>query len=108
MVSGMIDSRLTREFLADTAYGDLIMAALALAAIFALRSSWALAIPLAWVANTWGFLDLLNALRTVVQTNFPNYDLRTIWYIYIFYGPMVLVAHVLIFWVLLKSKSWSR
>lgn len=108
LVTGMIDPRLTREFLADTAYGDLIMAGLALAAIFALRSSWTLAIPLVWVANTWGFVDLLNAVRTVVQTNLPSYDLRTIWYIYVFYGPMVLVAHALIFWVLCTPKSWSR
>jgi hypothetical protein len=108
LVTGMIDPRLTREFLADTAYGDLIMAALALASIFALRGNWTLAIPLAWVANTWGFVDLLNAVRTVVQTNLPSYDLRTIWYIYIFYGPLVLVSHLLIFWALIKSRSWGK
>ena len=62
LVTGMIDPKLPREFLSGAAYGDLLEAALALASIFALRSNWRVAVPLVWVANTWGFLDLLNGI----------------------------------------------
>ncbi len=106
LVSGMIDPKLPREFLSSAAYGDLLEAALALASIFALRSNWRFAIPLVWVANTWGFVDLLNAIRSVLVVNLPTFHLSTIWYIYAFFGPLVVVSHLLIFWVLIKSKSW--
>jgi hypothetical protein len=108
LVTGMIDPKIPREFLSNTAYGDLLEAALALASIFTLRSNWRFAIPLVWVANTWGFVDLLNAVRGVLQVNLPSFNLSTIWYIYTFYGPLVIVSHLLIFWVLIKSKSWKN
>ena len=61
-----------------------------------------------WVANTWGFVDLLNAVRSILQVNLPSFDLGTIWYIYTFYGPSVVVLHLMIFWILIKSKSWKK
>ena len=88
MVTGMIDPKLPREFLSSAAYGDLLEAALALASIFALRSNWRVAVPLVWVANTWGFVDLLNGLRSVLQLNVPSFNLATTWYIYTFYAPV--------------------
>jgi len=107
LVTGMIDPKIPREFLSATAYGDLLEAALAFASISVLRWNWRIAIPLVWVANTWGFVDLLNAVRSVLQVNLPSFNLSTIWYIYAFYGPLVAVTHLLIFWVLIRSKSWK-
>jgi hypothetical protein len=108
LVTGMIDPKLPREFLSNAAYGDLLAAALALASIFALRSNWRFALPLVWVANTWGFVDLLNGVRSVLQLNAPNFNLDTIWYIYTFYAPMVIASHLVIFWILVKSRSWKK
>jgi len=108
LVSGMVDPKLPREFLSNTAYGDLLEAALALASIFALRANWRFAVALVWVANTWGFVDLLNALRSVLQVNLPSFYLGTAWYIYTFYGPLVVVSHLMIFWILIKSRSWKK
>ena len=108
LVTGMVDPKLPREFLSSAAYGDLLEAALALASIFALRSNRRVAVPLVWVANTWGFLDLLNGLRGVVQLNVPSFDLATFWYVYTFYAPLVLVSHLMIFAILVKSRSWKR
>ena len=82
-------------------------AALALVCIFALRSNWRFAVPLVWMTATWGFVDLLNGVRGVLQLNIPTFNLATFWYIYTFYAPLVLVSHLLIFWVLVKSKSWN-
>jgi hypothetical protein len=108
LVPGMIDPKLPREFLSSGAYGDLSEAALALASIFALRSNWRFAVSLVWVANTWGFADLLNGVRGVLQLNVPSFNLSTIWYIYTFYAPLVIVSHLMIFWILIKSKSWKK
>jgi len=108
LVPGMIDPKLPAAFVNSAAYGDLAEAALALLAIFALRSNWRSALPLVWVANTWGFVDLLNGVRGVVQLNVPSFDLRTLWYIYTFYAPVVLISHLMIFRVLLKSGSWKK
>jgi hypothetical protein len=105
LVTGMVDPKLPREFLSGAAYGDLLAAALALASIFTLRSNWRVAVPLVWVANTWGFVDLLNGLRSVLLLNVPSFSLDTFWYIYTFYAPLVLVSHLLIFLILLKSRS---
>ena len=44
LVPGMIDPKLSGEFLFSAAYGDLLGAALALASIFALRSNWRFAV----------------------------------------------------------------
>lgn len=108
LVAGMVDPRLPAGFLASAAYGDLLMAALALASIFALRNNWRFAVPLVWVANTWGFADLLNGVRGVLQWNVPGYNLATLWYVYTFYAPLVLVSHLMIFWVLIKSETWKK
>ncbi|MDE2151863.1 MAG: hypothetical protein KGJ85_05990 [Betaproteobacteria bacterium] len=107
LVTGMIDPKLPGEFLSSAAYGDLLEAALALASILALRSTWRFAIALVWVTNTWGFLDLLNGVRGVVQLNVPSFHLGTLWYIYTFYAPLVLVAHLMIFRILLGSQRES-
>ena len=108
LVPGMVDPKLPGEFLSGAAYGDLLEAALALASIFALRSNWRFAIPLVWVTNTWGFVDLLNGVRGVLQLNVPSFNLATFWYVYTFYAPLVIVSHVMIFGILLKSRSWKK
>jgi hypothetical protein len=108
LVTGMVDPKLPIEFRSSAAYGDLLAAALALASIFALRGSWHFAVPLVWLANIWGFADLLNGVRGVLQLNVPSFNLGTAWYIYTFYAPLVLVSHLMIFLILIKSRSRKK
>lgn len=108
LVAGMVDPKLSHSLLRDGAYGDLIAAALALVSILALRYKWSGAIALVWVANLWGFLDVLNVLRGVITSDVPSYNLESIWYIYTFYAPLVVVSALMIFMVLLKSRSWNE
>ncbi len=108
LVTGMVDPTLPREFRSSAAYGDLLEAALAFACIFALRNNWRVAVLMVWVTNTWGFVDLLNGVRGVVQLNVPSFNLATLWYIYTFYAPLVVVSHLMIFWILIKSRSWNK
>ena len=106
LVKGMIDPRLPHSLLKDGAYGDLVAGALAFASILALRFKWRFALALVWVANLWGFLDVLNVVRSVITKNVPSYHLESIWFIYTFYAPLVVVSAVMIFVVLAKSRSW--
>jgi len=108
LVAGMVDPKLPGEFRSSAAYGDLLEAALAFASIFALRGNWRIAIPLVWVANTWGFVDLLNGVRGVIELNVPRFNLATLWYIYTFYAPLVVVSHLMIFGILIKFRSWEK
>ena len=108
LVPGMIDPKLPYVFISSAAYGDLLEAALALTSIFALRRNWRGAARLVWVANTWGFLDLLNGVRGVLQLNVPSFNLATLWYVYTFYAPLVLISHVMIFGVLINSRYWKK
>jgi hypothetical protein len=62
---------------------------------------------MAWAFNTWGFVDLLGALRSVLQVNLPTFNLGPVWFIYTYYAPLVVVSHVLIFWILL-SRTWKK
>jgi hypothetical protein len=61
-----------------------------------------------WVFNTWGFVDLLNGVRGLLQLNVPSFNLDSFWYVYTFYAPAVLVSHLMIFWILVKSRSWKK
>jgi hypothetical protein len=54
-----------------------------------------------------GFVDLLNGLRSVLQLKVPSFHLATFWYIYTFYAPLVIVAHLMTFWILIKSQRNS-
>ncbi len=108
LVGGMVDPSLPIGFRSSAAYGDLLEAALAFASIFALRGNWRIVVPLVWVTNTWGFVDLLNGVRGVLQLNVPSFNLATLWYVYTFYAPLVFVSHLMIFWVLIKSKIWKN
>lgn len=108
LVKGMVDPTLPYDGLARSAYGDLISAALALLAILALRGNWRVAIPLAWVANTVGFLDLLSTLGNLITTDLPSYQLGSFWWIFVLYAPLVAISEFGIWIILFKSKSWPK
>ena len=62
LVPGVVSPSLSPAFAIPAAYGDLVAAILAGVATLALaaRASWA--IPIVWVFNVWGTLDLLHAI----------------------------------------------
>lgn len=107
LVPSMVDPKVPMTFLFNAAYGDFVEAVFALICIFLLRKNLRVAIPLIWITNTWGFLDLLNGVRGVVTLDIPQYNIATFWYVYTYYAPLVGVAHVMIYWALVKAKSWK-
>lgn len=100
MVPGLVGDPLPGLFAGGAAYGDFTAGLLAILALVALRSGWALAIPLVWVFNVVGTADLLNALRQVEAV--PN--LGVMWFVPTFIVPLLLVTHAMIFARLVKAS----
>jgi hypothetical protein len=106
LVPGVVSPSLSPAFAIPAAYGDLVAAILAGVATLALaaRASWA--IPIVWVFNVWGTLDLLHAIyEGQIGVGIDPGSLGAAFYIPTVVVPLLLVLHGLIFWVLLRSKQ---
>src|SRR6266481_644454 len=93
------------QFAYPAAFGDLITAVLAFAAIpFVLRSS-GFAKPAVWVFNIFGTIDLLVAIILATIYNAPvamgpSYSIPAFWV------PLLLVTHYVTFLVLLRRRDF--
>lgn len=94
LVPTVVGPALQPAFAVPAGYGDLLAALLALLAIVALRQGWATAVPLTWVFNIVGTLDLAVALR---QGTKLQVLLGAAYYIPTFAVPALLVTHAMIF-----------
>ncbi len=101
LVPGLVAQPLPSSFAFAAAYGDFVSGLLALLSLLALRGRWRLALPLVWLFNIVGTVDLLNALRQADAV--PH--LLTTWYIPTFIVPVLLVTHVMMFALLLRRGS---
>lgn len=105
LVPGVTAAPLDTRFALPAAWGDLIAALLALAAIGALRVDARGALAIVWVFNIWGFVDLLNAvIRGLLFTQ--DGDLGATYWIPATIVPLLLVTHAYIFWLLL-GQMWK-
>ena len=105
LVAGFVSSELNSDFASKVGWGDFIAAILALLSMAALSWRWSIAIPMVWIFNIWGTLDLLNAYYLgVTQIGNPGLFGAGI-YLPALYVPLLLVSHVLIFMLLLKFRS---
>jgi hypothetical protein len=105
LVAGFVSPELGSEFANKVGWGDLIAATLALLAMAALSWRWTIAIPIVWIFNIWGTMDLLNAYYLgVTQLKDPGLMGAGI-YVPALYVPLLLVSHVLIFMLLLNVRS---
>ena len=93
LVPGLVADSLHDSFAGLAAYGDFVTGLIALLALFALKGRWKISLPLVWLFNIVGTVDLVNALRQA--ENVPH--LLTTWYIPTFFVPLLLVTHVLMF-----------
>jgi hypothetical protein len=89
-------------FAVPAAYGDLLTTGLAWFSIFALRLRPGLALPLVWLFNLVGITDLLFAMYQGAVTGLPFFHLGVAWLLLTFYVPLLLVSHVIVFWLLLR------
>lgn len=107
LATGVVAYPLPDVFANPAAYGDLITALLAILSMIALRKSWAMAIPLIWIFNIVGSLDLLNALYQGVRMGVLS-SLGASWYLPTFIVPALLVTHFMIFVRLLEKQKAKK
>jgi len=101
LVPGIVAQPLPPAFANPAAYGDLLAGVLALMAFVALRTKWSGALPLVWLFNIVGTVDLLYAV-TAGTLNDASSQMGSAWYIPTFVVPMLLITHVMIFARLLR------
>jgi len=105
IVPGVVSPQLPAGFARPAAYGDLLASLLALLAIATLR--YRLGIIVAWVFNIVGTVDLLNAYfqgNRFGIGNDPGLQGAT-YFIPTVLVPFLLVTHVMVFRILLRSDE---
>ena len=85
-------------------YGDMVTAALALIALFALRTEWTRAMLFVWVFVAAGMLDTVNAVIQSMRFSVFDDPLGVNWVIVTAYVPALLVSSYLIVVELLRSS----
>ena len=78
---------------------------LAIITLLALRARSGFAIALVWVTNVVGTLDLLNALVGGVRYDIPRLGMGSFWYVVTILVPILWIAHVLAFTLLLRRRT---
>jgi len=107
LVPGVVAASLPRAFAAPAAYGDLIAAILAAIATLALYGGRSWAIPVVWVFNVWGTLDLLLGFyQGEIGARIEPGSLGAAYFIPTVLVPALLIIHGLTFWLLLRK--WQK
>jgi len=105
LVTGFVSPDISSKFASEVAWGDFIAASLAILSMAALSWRWSIAVPIVWVFNVWGTIDLLNAYYMgATQLRDPGLMGAAI-YVPALYVPLLLVTHVLILVLLLRTKQ---
>lgn len=107
LVPGLVSRELPRAFAVPTAYGDLTAAVLALLAVYFLRIENALAVPMAWLFNVVGLLDLVYANISTFRDHVDPTYLGVSYYLAVLNVPALVVVHVMIFAYLLRRGPLS-
>ena len=106
LVPGVVSPSLAPAFAAPAAYGDLGATILAIAAVFSLRYRTRWAIPLVWLFNLWGTIDLLNAIyQGQIGVGIGPGSLGAAFFIPTVIVPALLITHGLIFRLLLQPRD---
>jgi len=99
LVPTVVGPALPAAFAVPAAYGDLVAGLLALASIVALRAGTRVALPLTWVFNVVGLLDLINAFYQGLS---HDVQLGAAYFIPTFIVPALVITHLMIFRMLLR------
>ena len=99
LVPTVVGPALPASFAVPAAYGDLLAGLLALAAMGALRARSSIAIPLTWLFNVVGLVDLINAFYQGLSN---DVQLGAAYYIPTFIVPALVITHLMIFRMLVR------
>jgi hypothetical protein len=107
LIPGVTSQPLDPRFANPAAYGDLVAALLALLALVALRRGWRTAIPLVWLFNVEGTLDLLNAVTQGLRYT-EDGSLGATYFIPTIVVPALLVSHGMVFILLWRGEPSKK
>jgi hypothetical protein len=102
---GLVSPELPRAFAVPTAYGDLTAVTLAFLALGCVRYEYAAAVPMLWLFNVAGLLDLIYANLSTFKDQVDPVYLGVSYYLVVLNVPAMVVVHVLIFVYLLKRTA---
>src|SRR4030095_3134760 len=106
LIPGVVSPSLSPAFAIPVAYGDLVAAILAVIATLALSARASIAVPIVGVLNVWGTIDLLHAIyQGQIGVHIGPESLGAAFYIPTVVVPALLVAHGLMFWLLLRPHG---
>ena len=105
LMPGLVSPELPRAFAVPTAYGDLSAAVLALLALACVRAESVAAVPMLWVFNVAGLVDLIYANFSTLMDQVDPVYLGVSYYLAVLNVPAMVVVHVLIFAYLLKRTT---
>ena len=104
---GVVSPELPSTVSIAAAWGDVGAAILALLSIAALTWGWSFGIPLVWIFNLWGTIDLLYAYYNGIVLEIEPGLFGAAFYIPTMIVPALLVIHALIFLILLRTERAS-
>ncbi len=105
LMPGLVSRELPRAFAVPTAYGDLAAALLALLALWPVRAGSAAALPMVWLFNVVGLLDLIYANISTFKDHVDPVNLGVSYYLAVLNVPAMVVVHVVIFAYLLRRGA---
>jgi hypothetical protein len=104
LMPGLVSRDLPAAFAVPTAFGDLTAATLALIAAITHRYTSRAAIPITWVFNVLGTVDLIYANVASVVYRVDPAMLGVAYYLAVVNVPAMLVVHFMIFAYLLRPR----
>lgn len=104
LIAGVTDSPLDPRFATPAAYGDLTAALLALIAIAALMVKSRYSVLIVWIFNIAGSIDFIVAIVQGLRYTHPE-QMGATYFIPILAVPLLLVSHLLIFWMLITRDA---
>jgi hypothetical protein len=96
LMPGVTLAGTSTQFTYPQVVGDVSSAILALLAVAALRSGWRYAIPLVWVTNVFGAIDLLAITLLGFRFDFAE-RVGGMFYVVVWFVPWLLLSHTVIF-----------
>jgi hypothetical protein len=105
LMPGLVSPELPKSFAVPTAYGDLTAVVLALLALACVRAESAAAVPMLWVFNIVGLLDLIYANISTFKDQVDPVYLGVSYYLAVLNVPAMVVVHILIFAYLLRRTA---
>ncbi len=105
LMPGLVSPQLPSAFAVPTAYGDLTAVILALIALACVRYGSAAALPMLWLFNIVGLLDLIYANISTFKDHVDPAQLGVSYYLAVLNVPAMVVVHVMIFPYLLRRRA---